>query len=159
LLYKDHVPTADAAVVARIRASGGVILCKTNTPEFGAGANTTNRVFGPTGNPFDPTKTCAGSSGGSAVALALSQVPLATGSDYGGSCRTPAAFCGVAGFRPSPGVVPTIERGIGLSPFSVTGPMGRTIADTHLLLRAQIWEDKADPFSSSDYVRIPAELA
>ncbi len=158
LLYKNDVPASDAAVVARIRAAGGVILGKTNTPEFGAGANTTNRVYGPTGNPFDPTKTCAGSSGGSAVALALGQVPLATGTDYGGSCRTPAAFCGVAGLRPSPGVVPTIERGIGLSPFSVTGPMARTIADAHLLLRAQIGEDKADPFSSSDYARIPAEL-
>jgi amidase len=158
LLFKDHVPASDASTVANIRKAGGVILAKTNTPEFGAGANTTNRVYGPTGNPFDPTKTCAGSSGGSAVALALGQVPLATGTDYGGSLRTPAAFCGVAGFRPSPGVVPTIDRAASLSPFSVTGPMGRTIADAHLLLRAQLGEDKADPFSSSDHTRIPAEL-
>jgi Asp-tRNA(Asn)/Glu-tRNA(Gln) amidotransferase A subunit family amidase len=86
-------------------------------------------------------------------------VPLATGSDYGGSCRTPAAFCGVAGYRPSPGVVPAIERGIGLSPFGVIGPMARTVADAHLLLKAMVGEDRADPYSSSDYLRIPAELA
>ena len=100
LLLKDNVPAEDESSIASVRRAGGVILAKTNTPEFGAGANTTNRVYGPTGNPFDPTKTCAGSSGGSAVALALGQVPLATGSDYGGSLRTPAGFCGVVGFRP-----------------------------------------------------------
>jgi amidase len=159
LLLKDNVPTSDAGVVAGIRAAGGVILGKTNTPEFGAGANTTNRVYGATGNPFDPAKTCAGSSGGSAVALALGQVPLATGSDYGGSCRTPAAFCGVAGFRPSPGVVPLLDRAASLSPFGVTGPMGRSVADLHLLLRAQMREDKADPYSSGDGARIPAQLS
>lgn len=85
LLFKDNVPAEDEFNVANIRRAGGIILGKTNTPEFGAGANTTNRVYGPTGNPFDPTKTCAGSSGGSAVALALGQVALATGSDLGGS--------------------------------------------------------------------------
>ena len=103
LLYKDHVPTEDEFGVANIRKAGGVMLGKTNTPEFGAGANTRNRVYGATGNPFDPAKTCGGSSGGSAAALALGQVPLATGSDLGGSLRTPAGFCGVVGFRPSPG--------------------------------------------------------
>jgi Asp-tRNA(Asn)/Glu-tRNA(Gln) amidotransferase A subunit family amidase len=158
LLFKDTVPAADETSVTRVRENGGIILCKTNTPEFGAGANTTNRVYGPTGNPFDPTKTCAGSSGGSAVALALGQVPLATGSDYGGSLRTPASFCGVAGFRTSPGLVPAVERPAGLSPFGVTGPMGRTIADAHLLLRAQLGVDKRDPFSSDDINRIPAAL-
>ncbi len=158
LLFKDTVPAADESSVARVRQNGGVILCKTNTPEFGAGANTTNRVYGPTGNPFDPAKTCAGSSGGSAVALALGHVSLATGSDYGGSLRTPASFCGVAGFRTSPGLVPAVERPAGLSPFGVTGPMGRTIADAHLLLRAQLGVDKRDPFSSDDINRIPAAL-
>ena len=158
LLFKDTVPAADESSVARIRQAGGVILCKTNTPEFGAGANTTNRVYGPTGTPFDPSKTCAGSSGGSGAALALGQVSLATGSDYGGSCRTPASFCGVSGFRTSPGLVPVVERAAGLSPFGVTGPMGRTIADAHLLLRAQVGVDKRDPFSSDDAKRIPAEL-
>jgi len=159
LLFKDHVPAEDELGVANIRRAGGVILAKTNTPEFGAGANTTNRVYGPTGNPFDPAKTCAGSSGGSAVALALGQVPLATGSDYGGSLRTPAAFCGVAGFRPSPGLVPSVDRAASLSPFSVMGPMGRTIADAHLLLRAQLSCDKRDPFSSRDVESIPAQLS
>jgi amidase len=158
LLFKDHVPTEDELSVANIRRAGGIVLAKTNTPEFGAGANTTNRVYGPTGNPFDPSKTCAGSSGGSAVALALGMVPLATGSDYGGSLRTPASFCGVVGFRPSPGVVPSVERAAALVPFGVTGPMGRTVEDAHLLLRAQLGRDKRDPFSSDDNARIPARL-
>ena len=110
LLFKNHVPDQDEQSVANVRNAGGVILAKTNTPEFGAGGNTTNRVYGPTSNPFDLAKTCGGSSGGSAVALALGQVPLATGTDYGGSVRTPAAFCGVVGFRPSPGVVASGDR-------------------------------------------------
>ena len=159
LLFKDHIPVEDEQSVANVRKAGGVILGKTNTPEFGAGGNTTNRVYGATGNPFDVAKTCGGSSGGSAVAVALGQVPLATGTDYGGSLRTPAAFCGVVGFRPSPGVVPSIDGAASLSPFRVTGPIGRTVADAHLLLRAQLSEDKRDPFSSSDNRRIPAELA
>jgi amidase len=159
LLFKDHVPREDDFTVANVRKAGGIIFAKTNTPEFGAGSNTTNRVYGPTGNPFDPTLTSAGSSGGSAVALALGQVPLATGSDYGGSLRTPAAFCGVAGFRPSPSVVPSVDRAAGLVPFGVTGPMARTVADLHLLLRAQAVADRRDPFSSGDGARIPAQLA
>ncbi len=110
LIFEDHVPDEDETTVANLRDEGAIVLGKTNTPEFGAGANTRNRVYGATGNPFDPQKTCGGSSGGSAVALALGQVPLATGSDYGGSLRTPAAFSGVVGFRPSPGVVPGPER-------------------------------------------------
>lgn len=158
LIYKDHVPEEDEATVANLRDQGAIILAKTNTPEFGAGANTKNRVYGATGNPFDPDKTCAGSSGGSAVALATGMLPLATGSDYGGSLRTPAAFCGVSGFRPSPGVVPGPERSSALSPFSVNGPMGRSTADLHLLLKAQVDLDKHDPFSSDDALRIPEEL-
>jgi Asp-tRNA(Asn)/Glu-tRNA(Gln) amidotransferase A subunit family amidase len=158
LIYKDHVPEKDEATVANLRDQGAVILAKTNTPEFGAGANTKNRVYGATGNPFDPNKTCAGSSGGSAVALATGMLPLATGSDYGGSLRTPAAFCGVSGFRPSPGVVPGPERSSAFTPFSVNGPMARSIADLHLLLKAQIDLDKQDPFSSDDALRIPEEL-
>ena len=157
MIYKDHVPKDDTAMVARLRFEGGIIVGKTNTPEFGAGANTRNRVYGATGNPFDPEKTAAGSSGGSAAALAVGQVPIATGSDYGGSCRTPAAFCGVAGFRPSPGLVP-YERPMSLAPFAVTGPMGRTIADLHLQLRAQVDGDKIDPFASSDNEHIPESL-
>jgi Asp-tRNA(Asn)/Glu-tRNA(Gln) amidotransferase A subunit family amidase len=158
LIYKDHVPERDEDTVANLRDKGAIILAKTNTPEFGAGANTKNRVYGATGNPFDPVKTCGGSSGGSAVALATGMVPLATGSDYGGSLRTPASFCGVSGFRPSPGVVPGPERSSALCPFPVNGPMGRTIADLHLLLKAQIDIDKRDPFSNDDALRIPEEL-
>jgi len=158
LLFKDNVPAADELSVARVRKAGGVILGKTNTPEFGAGANTVNRVYGATGNPFDPSRTPAGSSGGSAAALALGQVLLATGSDYGGSLRTPAAFCGVSGFRPSPGLVPGVDRAAGLSPFGVTGPMGRSIADAHLLLRAQVGPDKRDPFSSDHDRWLPGVL-
>ena len=150
------MPPKDDAGVARIRSAGGVILGKTNTPEFGAGANTVNRVYGATGNPFDPVKTAAGSSGGSAAAVALGQVPLATGSDLGGSLRTPAAFCGVAGFRPSPGVVPVTDRTVSLNPFSVAGPLGRTIAEAHLLLRAQASTNKGDPFSPSTVAPLPA---
>lgn len=158
LIHKDHVPAEDDHMVANVRAAGANVFSKTNTPEFGAGANTTNRVYGPTGNPFDREKTCAGSSGGSAAALAAGMMPLATGSDYGGSLRTPAGFCGVTGFRPSPGVVPAVGRPISLNPFSVVGPMGRTVADTHLLLMAQLDTDVRDPFSSMDNMDIPETL-
>ncbi|MDX2203791.1 MAG: amidase family protein [Hyphomicrobiaceae bacterium] len=158
LIFKDTVPAEDELGVANVRRAGGVILAKTNTPEFGAGANTRNRVYGATGNPFDPDKTCAGSSGGSAVALALGQVALATGSDLGGSLRTPAAFCGVTGFRPSPGVVPNVDRAASLFPFAVNGPMGRTVEDTHLLLMGQIGRDARDPFNSHDNTALPARL-
>jgi amidase len=158
LLFKDHVPAADELTVANIRRAGGIILGKTNTPEFGAGGNTRNRVYGATGNPFDPHRTAGGSSGGSGAALALGQVPLATGSDLGGSVRTPAAFCGVVGFRPSPGVVPSIDRVNGLFAFSVLGPMARSVADAHLMLRAMIGEDKRDLFSSGDGTRVPTRL-
>ncbi len=159
LLYKDNVPDADDNMVANVRGEGAVFVGKTNTPEFGAGAQTTNRVYGATGNPFDPAKTCAGSSGGSAVALATGQAILATGSDYAGSLRTPAAFCGVVGFRPSPGMVPGSKRAVSLNPFSVLGPMGRSVADAHLLLKAQLDIDRADPFSSDDCLNIPEQLA
>ena len=120
---------------------------KTNTPEFGAGANTVNPVYGATGNPFDPLKTCAGSSGGSAVALAVGMVPLATGSDMGGSLRNPAAYCGVVGFRPSPGAVPHELRLVGWSALGVQGAMGRTVADTALLHGVMAAADPRDPLS------------
>ncbi|MEC9368089.1 MAG: amidase family protein [Pseudomonadota bacterium] len=159
LLYKDHVPKEDDPMVANLRAAGGIIFAKTNTPEFGAGANTTNRVFGATGNPFDPKKTCGGSSGGSAVAVATGMAPLATGSDHGGSLRTPAAFCGIVGFRPSPGLIPRLTSPVGLLPMPVGGPMGRTVADAHLLLKAQLRIDKRDPFSSGDVLHLPGTLS
>lgn len=158
LIFKDHVPTADTPMVANVRAAGANIFAKTNTPEFGAGANTRNRVYGATGNPFNPVLTSAGSSGGSAAALAVGMMPLATGSDYGGSLRTPSAFCGVVGFRPSVGIVPAPDRQAGLIPWGVLGPMGRTVADAYLLFRAQVDRDRAEPFSVSR-LELPSALA
>ncbi|MCC7369303.1 MAG: amidase [Chloroflexi bacterium] len=145
--YRDYVPAQDEAMVGRVRAAGALIFCKTNTPEFGAGANTRNPVWGATGNPFDPMRNAGGSSGGSAVALATGMMPLATGSDTGGSLRIPAAYSGVVGFRPSPGLVPTDRRAFGWSPLSIQGPMGRSVADVALLLGAQAAFDSDDPFS------------
>ncbi|MBS0241827.1 MAG: hypothetical protein JSS20_06595 [Proteobacteria bacterium] len=158
LIFKDHIPEADTASVANVRAAGANIFAKTNTPEFGAGANTRNRVYGATGNPFNPVLTAAGSSGGSAAALAVGQMPLATGSDYGGSLRTPSAFCGIVGFRPSVGVVPYSDRAAGLIPWSVRGPMGRSVADAYLLLRAQADYDRNDPYSVAT-LDLPEALA
>ncbi|HEV2673991.1 MAG TPA: amidase family protein [Aliidongia sp.] len=147
LIYKDHIPNRDESTAAAVRAAGGIIFAKTNTPEFGAGANTRNGVYGATGNPFAPDRTPAGSSGGSAAALAAGMMPLATGSDMGGSLRTPAAYCGIVGFRPTPGLIPSDKRLLGYSPLSVDGPMGRSVADAALLLSALAREDSVDPLS------------
>ncbi|MFQ5974341.1 MAG: amidase, partial [Alphaproteobacteria bacterium] len=157
LVYKDHVPDTDDLIVARIRAAGGIVIGKTNTPEFGAGANTINRVYGATVNPFDTALSCAGSSGGSAVALATDMVPLASGSDMGGSLRTPASFCGVVGHRPSPGLVPSRSRRHGWSALSVDGAMARTVEDLSLLLRAISGFDNHDPLATA--VEHPRQLA
>jgi Asp-tRNA(Asn)/Glu-tRNA(Gln) amidotransferase A subunit family amidase len=146
-LFRDHVPSQDAGIVARVRAAGGIVLGKTNTPEFGLGGNTRNAVYGATGNPFNAEKSCAGSSGGSAVALATGMAPLCTGSDTAGSLRNPAAFCGVVGFRPSPGLVPSERRALGWTPVSVLGPMGRTTADVAMLLSAIASDDGRDPLA------------
>jgi Asp-tRNA(Asn)/Glu-tRNA(Gln) amidotransferase A subunit family amidase len=146
-IFADHVPTRDEAMVANLRRAGAIVLGKTNTPEFGAGANTRNVVYGATGNPFDPTRSAAGSSGGSAVALATGMVPIASGSDTGGSLRNPAAFNGIVGFRPSPGLVPAERRGLGWSNLPVLGPMARTAADCALLLSAMADDDAVDPLA------------
>jgi amidase len=148
-LFLDNVPAKDQRLVAAIRAAGAIVVGKTNTPEFGAGANTRNAVYGATGNPFDPSKSCAGSSGGSAVALATGMVPICQGSDTGGSLRNPAAFCGIVGFRPTPGLVPTERRVHGWSGLPVVGPMGRTVADTALLLSGMIGDDAGDPLATT----------
>ncbi|MCS0505002.1 amidase [Ancylobacter mangrovi] len=147
LAHADNVPWRDDPLVARIRAAGGVVIAKSNTPEFGAGANTVNKVYGATVNPFDPTLSCAGSSGGSAAALAPAMVPLATGSDLGGSLRTPASFCGVVGHRPSPGAVASEGRAHGWSPHLVEGPMARCVDDAALLMAAMVGESARDPLS------------
>ena len=147
--FANHMSTEDDGIVARVRAAGAVVIGKTNTPEWGAGANTRNRVYGATGNPFDPVKSAAGSSGGSAVALATGMAPICTGSDTGGSLRNPAAFNGIVGFRPTPGLVPGEKRGIGWSPLPVVGPMARTAADTALLMSTMISDDPLDPLAMS----------
>ncbi len=146
-IFKDNVPKADAGMVARIRAAGGIVFGKTNTPEFGLGANTRNAVYGATGNPFDNTRSAAGSSGGSAAALAVDMAPLCSGSDTGGSLRNPAAFCGIVGFRPSAGLVSSERRPHGWSCLPVVGPMGRDVADAALLLSVQAADDARDPLS------------
>jgi Asp-tRNA(Asn)/Glu-tRNA(Gln) amidotransferase A subunit family amidase len=146
-LLRDNVPDADGAAVARLRAAGAIVIGKTNVPEWGAGANSRNPVWGATGNAFDPMRNAGGSSGGSAVALACDMVPLATGSDTGGSLRIPAALAGVVGVRPSPGVVPAERRELGWSPLSVVGPMGRTVADARLQLSVMAGPDDVDPLS------------
>ena len=147
-LFKDNIATRDDAIVAAMRHAGAVVLGKTNNPEFSAGGNTVNKVYGPTGNPYDAAKSVAGSSGGSAAALATGMAPLCTGSDTGGSLRNPAAFCGVVGFRPSPGVVPGDTRGTALIPLPTSGPMARTVADTALMLSVMARPDNLDPFTA-----------
>ena len=145
--FRDFVPGDDALIVKRSHDAGAIMVGKSNTPEFGAGSQTFNAVFGATRNPYDLTKTCGGSTGGGVVALATGMVPLADGSDTGGSLRNPAAFCNVVGLRPSPGRVP-IETGT-WSPLSVSGPMGRTVADVALLLTALDGPDARAPLSFS----------
>jgi amidase len=135
-LYKDHVPTEDALVVKRFRKAGAVILGKTNTPEFAAGGNTFNDVFGRTRNPWDPSRGAGGSTGGGAVGLATGMIALAQGTDLGGSLRIPASFCGVVGLRPSLGLVPTIPSAWAWDHLQVTGPMARTAEDVALALQA-----------------------
>ena len=149
VIYKDYVPDKDERIVAAARAAGAIVIGKTNTPEFGAGANTRNAVYGVTANPFDVEKSAAGSSGGSAVALAAGMVPICTGSDTGGSLRNPASFSGIVGFRPSPGLVPSDKRAIGWTNLPVLGPMARTVADTCLLLGAIASDDGCDPLAYS----------
>ena len=144
-IYADHVPDASAFVVERIEARGGVVYAKSNTPEFGAGASTFNEVFGRTHNPWNLSRSVAGSSGGAGAALASGQAWVAQGSDMGGSLRNPASFCGVVGLRPAPGRVP---KGPGSEPFStlsVNGPMARNVGDVGLLLDAMSGPDHRDP--------------
>ncbi len=158
-IFADNVPEKDERLVAAARSAGAVAVGKTNVPEFALGANSTNPVFGATGNPFDPARICGGSSGGSAVALATGMVPVALGSDTGGSLRTPAAYCGVVGYRPTPGLVPMSGRATGWSCISVQGPMGRDVPDTALLLAAIAGSDPVDPLAydvdPSIFTRLP----
>ena len=146
-LYKDYIPAEDDIVVERIRRAGAITIGKTNTPEFGAGSQTFNKVFGATHNPYDLSKTCGGSSGGAAVALACGLTPVATGSDTGGSLRNPAAFCNVAGFRPSIGRVPNPKAAFAWSTLSTSGCLGRSVADLALVLSTLAGPDSRAPLS------------
>jgi amidase len=146
-LFRDYVPDFNTLMVDRIHDAGAVLIGKTNTPEFGAGSQTFNPVFGATRNPWDVTKTCGGSSGGAAVALASGMLPIADGSDLGGSLRNPASFCSVVGFRPSPGRVPRVPTNDAWNHLSVLGPMARTVEDVALFLSAISGPDPRSPLS------------
>jgi len=146
--FRDNVAKTDSTIVAQMKDAGAMPMGKTNNPEWSAGANTRNRVYGATANPYDLTRTCAGSSGGSAVGLACGYFPLATGSDTGGSLRNPAAYCGVVGFRPSPGVVPGDTRVAALIPLPSSGPMARNVADAALMLSVLAQPDRRDPYTT-----------
>lgn len=149
-LYAEHVPDADELVVERIRRAGAVPIGKTNVPEFAAGSHTFNRVFGTTLNPHDPSRSAGGSSGGAACALASGMVPLAEGSDMGGSLRNPASFCGVVGLRPSWGRVPEWPQANMWETTSTGGPMARTVGDLALLLSVLAGPDPRAPHALGD---------
>jgi amidase len=150
LIYKDFVPDRDGLIVERLRNAGAICIGKTNTPEFGAGSQTYNEVFGETLNPYNLSKTCGGSSGGAAVALACGMLPVADGSDMGGSLRNPGNFCNIVGFRTSPGRVPEWPVLAAWSPLSVQGPMARTVQDTALMLSAIAGPDPRSPISITE---------
>lgn len=149
-IFKDYVPTHDAILVERIRDAGAICIGKTNAPEFGAGSQTFNAVFGATKNPYDLTKTCGGSSGGAAVSLACGMIPIADGSDSGGSLRNPAAYCDVVGFRVAPGRVPKAAAGDAWSTIAVSGPMARNVRDLALLLSVMAGPDPRCPISITE---------
>jgi amidase len=155
-IYRDHIPKADAIIVESIRNAGAIAIGKTNTPEFGAGSQTFNAVFGATRNPYDLEKTCGGSSGGAAVSLRCGMVPLADGSDSGGSLRNPAAFCNVVGLRVSPGRVASP----GWQTLAVSGPLARTVEDAALFLSVIAGPDPRCPISINEPgSRFRADLA
>ncbi len=149
-IFRDFVPDQNLLLVDRLQAAGAISIGKTNTPEFGAGSQTFNAVFGKTLNPYDTSKTCGGSSGGSAVALAAGMVPLADGSDMGGSLRCPANFCNVVGLRTSPGRVPVWPAKTGWGTLGVEGPMARTVGDCALMLSAIAGWDAKSPIAIAE---------
>jgi amidase len=153
-IFADFVPEQDAVIVERLRSGGAITIGKTNTPEFGAGSQTFNAVFGATRNPHDPAKTCGGSSGGAAAALASGMLPIADGSDHGGSLRNPASFCNVVGLRPSAGRVPSWPSVSAWFPLAVQGPMGRTVGDVAAIMSVIAGPDPRSPIS----IQEPATL-
>jgi amidase len=146
-LFKDFVPDEDAEAVRRLKAAGAIVLAKTNTPEFAAGANTVNPVFGATRNPWNLALSPAGSSGGSAVAVATGMVPIAQGTDFGCSIRMPAAFCGIVGIRPTPGLTPNYPMPLAWDPGQVHGPLARSAEDAALMLDALVGYSRLSPIS------------
>src|SRR5690348_17234118 len=148
-ILKDFIPNADSVMVERLRNAGAILIGKTNTPEFGLGSHTYNPVYGATRNAYDLTRSAGGSSGGAAVALALRMLPVADGTDYGGSLRNPAGWNNVFGFRTSYGVVPPDARDAFLPSMSVIGPMARNVADLALLLSVQAGHDPRAPLSTA----------
>jgi amidase len=146
-LYRDHIPAEDAEVVRRLKAAGAIVLAKTNTPEFACGAHTDSALFGPARNPWNPDLSPAGSSGGSAVAVAAGMVPLAQGTDFGGSVRVPAAFCGIVGLRPTPGLIPNHPMPLAWDPGQVHGPLARDAEDAALMLDAMVGASRLSPSS------------
>jgi amidase len=149
-IFRDHVPAEDHSLVERLLAAGAITLGKTNTPEFGAGSQTFNRVFGATRNPYDLDKTCGGSSGGAAAAVATGMLPFADGSDLAASLRNPGNYCNVVGFRPSPGRVPNWPAINGWDSLAVVGPIARTVEDTAFLLSAMAGPDPRVPVSIAE---------
>jgi len=146
-IFQNNVPDQNDLIVERLQQAGAITMGKTNTPEFGAGSQTFNPVFGATLNPYDTSKTCGGSSGGAAVALACGMQPIADGSDMGGSLRNPASFCNVVGFRPAPGRVPSWPRQLAWAPLPVLGPMARTVQDVALMFQAIAGPDPRAPMA------------
>lgn len=146
-LFKDNIPDEDAEVVVRLKNAGGIVLCKTNTPEFAAGATTNNRLFGATRNPWNIALSPAGSSGGSAAAVASGMLPLAQGTDYGGSIRVPASFCGIVGIRPTPGLIPNYPMPLPWDSGQVHGPLARTVEDVAMMLDAMVGLSPLSPMS------------
>lgn len=147
-IYAERIAPASDLVVQRLEANGAVVIGKSNLPEFAAGGNTFNDVFGATCNPWDTRMSASGSSGGSAAALAAGQVWLATGSDFGGSIRTPASFCSITGLRPSAGMIPRVQKQP-FNPLAVEGPMARTVADVALMFDAEAGFHPLDPLSQA----------
>ena len=150
LVYKDHVPAEDHILAERLKAAGAILIGKTNTPEFGAGSQTFNEVFGATRNPYDLSRTCGGSSGGAAVATACGMLPFADGGDFAASLRNPGSFCNVIGFRPSTGRVPAYPHPYPWSNLSELGPMARTVSDAAFLLSVMAGPDPRAPTSISE---------
>jgi amidase len=146
-LYRDNVPDEDAEIVQRLKTAGAIVLGKSNTPEFGAGAHTVNAVFGVTRNPWNDARSPAGSSGGSAVAVATGMAALAQGTDFGGSVRVPAAFCGIVGIRPTPGLTPNYPAPLAWDFGQVHGPLARSAEDAALMLDAMTGLSRASPIS------------